>query len=315
MGSTINTPFSTQFDANTGHAVAVAPGIVRVTAPNSGPMTFKGTNSYIIGEATLAVVDPGPADQTHFDALLAAIDGRPVSHILITHTHRDHTELVEPLQRATGAVTAGCAPHHSARALAVGEINHLDAAADRDYAPALIMSDGETLLIDGLVVTAITTPGHTANHVCFAVGHDGVVLSGDHIMAWATTVVAPPDGSMGDYLGSLDKMAKRADTLYLPGHGGPVAQPRAFVRALKTHRKMREGAIITCLEGGMNDIATLVETIYRDTDKRLHGAAALSVLAHLEHLIERGVVSADGPLDLASRYRLSGRISSASISD
>ncbi len=278
-----------------GQAVPVAPGVVRITAPNPGPFTFHGTNSYIVGNRTLAVVDPGPDSDRHLEALTAAIAGRPVSHILVSHTHRDHSPLAARLKAITGATIAAEGRHRPARPLHIGEINPLDAAADTDFNPDIALRDGQTIEGDGWTLSAVATPGHAANHMAFALDHDGIVFSADHVMAWATSIVAPPDGAMADYMASLDKLIERRDRLYLPGHGGLVGKPRAFVRALKTHRLMREKAIVARLRKGDRTIAELVAAIYRDTDPRLHGAAGLSVLAHLEDLVARGDVRTAGP--------------------
>ena len=250
----------------------------------------------------MIVVDPGPDDDLHLRALLNVIGNRPVSHIAITHTHADHSPLAKRLQAETGALTAGFGPHISSRALRAEETNHLDASADRHFQPDLVLADGDVIANGDVALLAIHTPGHTANHLCFAVEGTPTLFSGDHVMAWATTIIAPPDGSMTDYLASLDKLRKRRETLYLPGHGGPVKRPAAFLRGLKSHRLMREAAILERLSSGDSSIRQIVETIYRDTDKRLHGAAALTVLAHLERLVSLGIVESSGNADLGAHF-------------
>ncbi len=272
-------------------------GVARITANNPSAFTFRGTNSYLIGAETLAVIDPGPDDPEHLQALLRAIDGRPVSHIVITHTHADHSPLSRKLRDLTGAAIVGAAVHHAARDLHIGEINPLDAAADREHVPDRTLKHGETVEGDGWRLETIATPGHAANHLAFALSGTGTVFTGDHIMGWATSIVAPPDGAMSDYMASLDAMARRGDTdrLYLPGHGGAIDNPAPFVRGLKTHRKMRERAILERLRAGDRTIPAMVANIYRDTDPRLHGAAGLSVLAHLEDMVARELVRTDGP--------------------
>jgi glyoxylase-like metal-dependent hydrolase (beta-lactamase superfamily II) len=286
--------FDTQFDPAYGKAIELAPGVLRLTVNNPGPFTFHGTNSYIIGRDALAVIDPGPEDDAHFSALLQAIAGRPVSHIFVSHTHRDHSPLAARLARETGAIAAAEGPHRPARPLRIGEINPLDASADTDFAPDLTLQDNSVTGGDGWAIRTILTPGHTANHAVFALEGTGILFSADHVMAWATSIVAPPDGAMADYMASLDRLLERDDKIFLPGHGGPVRNPRAFVRGLKTHRKMRERAIIERLSQGDRTIADMVRAIYRDTDPRLHGAAALSVLAHLEDLVTRGMAATEG---------------------
>lgn len=286
--------FDSSFEPNYGKAVPVAPGVQRITARNPSPFTFHGTNSYVIGADTLAVLDPGPDDSKHFHTLLETIAGRPVSHIFVSHTHRDHSPLAARLKAETGAVLVAEGPHRPARPLRIGETNPLDASADTDFVPDLRVKDGETVNGDGWAMKTVLTPGHTANHAAFALEGTGILFSADHVMAWATTIVAPPDGSMSDYMASLDKLLARDDRLFLPGHGGPVTTPRTFLRGLKAHRKMRERAIMDRLHKGDRSIKEMVAAIYRDTDPRLHGAAGLSVLAHLEDMSARGVVRTDG---------------------
>ena len=282
------------FEPAHGRAVEAAPGIMRITCNNPSPFTFHGTNSYILGHDTVAVIDPGPEDDSHLAALIEAIGGRTVSHVLVTHTHADHSPLARVLASRTGAVIAGCGPHVAARALHAGELNPLDAAADRQYRPDMELGDGAILTGDGWAVEAVATPGHTANHLCLAVRGTQYLFSGDHVMAWSTSIVAPPDGSMADYMASLDRLMARPETTYLPGHGGPVSDAPAVVRAHRTHRRMRERAIVERLAAGDRFIPDMVREIYRETDPRLHGAAALSVLAHLEDMVARGLASCDG---------------------
>ena len=286
--------FDRTFEPAHGEAVEVAPGVARVTAGNPSPFTFHGTNSYIVGRDTLAVIDPGPENEAHLAALRAAIGGRPVSHILVSHTHADHSPLAARLAAETGAPVLAQGPHRPARALRIGEINPLDASADTAFSPDVGLADGALVEGDGWSLRAIHTPGHAANHLAFALEGTGILFSADHVMAWSTSIVAPPDGAMSDYMASLDKLMERDDRMFLPGHGGPVAQPAAFMRGLKAHRGMRERAIVERLRLGDRTIAEMVAAIYRDTDPRLHGAAGLSVLAHLEDLVARGVVAAEG---------------------
>lgn len=282
--------FDMRFDPAHGQAVEVARNVTRVTAPNPGPFTFHGTNSYLVGGGTLAVIDPGPDDDDHLDALLRAIAGRAVSHILVSHTHVDHSPLAGRLGERTGATVAAYGPHRAARALRLGETNPLDASGDLGFVPDLALADGDAVEGDGWRLVAIHTPGHAANHMVFALEGTGLLFSADHVMAWSTTIVAPPDGSMSDYMASLERLMARDDRTFLPGHGGPVADPAAFMRGLRTHRRMRERAIVERIAGGDRTIAQIVAAIYRDTDPRLHGAAALSVFAHLEDLVARGQV-------------------------
>jgi len=296
--------FDLAFEPAYGQAVPVAPGVERITAENPGPFTFFGTNSYIVGSSSVAVIDPGPEDEAHYQALMAALGGRAVTHIFVSHTHRDHSPLARRLQAATGAVTVGQGPHRPARPLRDGEINPFSESSDLSFVPDITLGDGETLSGDGWALTAVLTPGHTANHAAFALEGRDILFSGDHVMAWSTSIVAPPDGSMADYMTSLERLMKREDRLLLPGHGGPVTQPAGFLRALKAHRLRREQAVLARMRAGDTEIAEMVKVIYRDTDPKLHGAAALSVLAHIENLMERGEIAADGPPSLAATYRL-----------
>ncbi|MDX8451986.1 MBL fold metallo-hydrolase [Mesorhizobium sp. VK9D] len=286
--------FDTSFDPAYGRAVTVAPDVQRITARNPSPFTFHGTNSYLIGRDTLVVIDPGPEDDAHLETLLMAIGGRPVSHIFVSHTHRDHSPLAERLKEHTGAPTLAEGPHRPARALSVGEVNPLDASADLGFVPDIALADNALTEGDGWAIRTVLTPGHTANHAVFALEGTGTLFSADHVMAWSTSIVAPPDGAMADYMSSLDKLLARDDRLLLPGHGGPVSAPGRFMRGLKTHRKMRERAILERIRAGDRTIRAMVAAIYRDTDPRLHGAAGLSVLAHLEDLVARGLVATDG---------------------
>ncbi|MCO6393213.1 MBL fold metallo-hydrolase [Aliihoeflea aestuarii] len=296
--------FDTKFEPHYGEAVPVAAELLRLTVNNPGPFTFHGTNSYILGADTLAVIDPGPEDEAHYAALLKAIAGRPVSHIFVSHTHRDHSPLAARLKAETGALVMAEGPHRPARPLRIGEINPLDASADTDFQPDHALADDEEVEGDGWTIRAIHTPGHCANHVAFAIENTGILLSADHVMAWATSIVAPPDGAMSDYMASLDRLAARDDAIYHTGHGGPVRNPRAFVRGLRTHRRMRERAILERLKAGDRLISDIVAAIYRDTDPRLHGAAALSVLAHLEDLVARGLVTAEPEPSIDAVYRI-----------
>lgn len=294
--------FDLEFQPAYGTAVKVAENVQRLTVNNPSAFTFHGTNSYIVGDHSVAVIDPGPEDEDHFQALMRALDGREVTHIFVSHTHRDHSPLSKRLKAATGAVTVAEGPHRAARPLHEGERNPFAESADSDFVPDLALGDNETVTGDGWALTALHTPGHTANHAAFALDRDGIVFSADHVMAWATTIVAPPDGAMSDYMASLDRLLERDDRLFLPGHGGPVNDPAAFMRGLRTHRRMREKAVLTRIKAGDRTIAEMVKVIYRSTDPRLHGAAALSVLAHIEDLIEKGLVETDGPPSLTGIY-------------
>ncbi|MGO7034027.1 MBL fold metallo-hydrolase [Rhizobium ruizarguesonis] len=295
--------FDLAFEPAYGQAVPVVSGVERITVNNPGPFTFFGTNSYIVGSSSVAVIDPGPEDEAHFQALMAALGGRAVTHIVVSHTHRDHSPLAKRLQAATGAMTVGQGPHRPARPLRDGEINPFSESSDLSFVPDIALGDGESLSGDGWALSAVLTPGHTANHAAFALQGRDILFSGDHVMAWSTSIVAPPDGSMADYMESLERLIAREDRLLLPGHGGAVTEPSTFLKALKAHRLKREQAVLARIRAGDQRITEMVKVIYRDTDPKLHGAAALSVLAHIEDLLERGEIAADGPPTLAALFR------------
>jgi glyoxylase-like metal-dependent hydrolase (beta-lactamase superfamily II) len=302
--------FDREFDPHYGNVVEVCPGVRRVTAPNPSPMTFRGTNSYIVGEGDLAIIDPGPHDAAHIEALLSAVAGETISHIVITHTHRDHTSAVAKMVEATGAATVGGGPHRSARPPRDGENIRLDASGDASFHPDITLGDGDTISGSTWRLEAVTTPGHTANHLAFALGDGETLFSGDHVMGWSTTIVAPPDGAMRDYLASLDKLAARTEKRYLPGHGASIDDARSFIDALKRHRKAREAAILARLAAGDRTIPEIVSAIYHDTSPLLHPAAGLSVLAHLEDLVASGEILSDGPPVIGGRYWPASRAAS-----
>ncbi len=296
--------FDRDFDSPAGLAVPVTPLVRRIVAPNPSAFTFTGTCTYIIGHGEVAILDPGPDDPVHVAAVLKAIEGESVSHVVVTHTHRDHSPAARAIKAATGAAIVGCGPHRAARPLHIGEINPLDASADTDYLADHTLEDGEAVSGRGWSLTALATPGHTANHLAFALREDALLFSGDHVMAWATSIVAPPDGAMGDYIHSLERLGLREERVYLPGHGGPVRDAPAFVRDYLNHRIARETAILRGLDRAAETIPDLVRGIYIGLDPRLVGAASLTVLAHLEHLVETGRVFTEGPPAINGRFRL-----------
>jgi len=297
-------PFDKSFDLEPDKVREIAPQVRAIVANNPGPFTFKGTMSYIIGRGKVAILDPGPDDDAHIRALLDAVRGETVSHIFVTHTHRDHSPAVPKVKAATSAKVFAQGPHRLARPLHIGETRRLDASADMDFRPDTALADGEVVSGGGWTLEAITTPGHTANHMAFAFKEADLVFAGDHVMAWSTTIVAPPDGAMSDYMASLHKLAARAEPLYLCGHGAPVRDAPRYVQYLIRHRQGREASILHRLGKGAADIPTIVKAVYIGLDPRLTGAAALSTLAHLEDLVVRGVVLTDGPPSIAGSYRL-----------
>jgi len=280
----------------TGIAMAIDALVTRVLAPNPSAFTYTGTQTYLVGTSELAVIDPGPDDPAHIAALLAAIGDRKVSAILCTHTHRDHSPAAAPLNAATGAPIIGCAP------LSLEDVGpRADAAFDTGYAPDRVLADRESVRGPDWTLTAVATPGHTSNHLCFALEETGALFSGDHVMGWSTTVVAPPDGDMAAYMASLDRLMAREDRIYYPAHGEAIEKPRRFVRGLIGHRKQREGQILRLLKADIAEIPAMVERMYAGLDPRLTGAAGRSVLAHLIELRDRGVVSeAEGAWKIAA---------------
>ena len=265
-------------------AESLEPGVARLLAHNPSPFTFTGTQSYLVGTSTVAVIDPGPDLPEHLDALMTAIGGRPVAAILCTHTHRDHSPGAAPLAEATGAPIVGCAP------LALETVGpRADASFDFDYAPDRVLGDGDTLSVGELTLTAVATPGHTSNHLCFALD-GGAMFTGDHVMGWSTTVVVPPDGDMAAYMASLDKLRQRDDRIFYPAHGPAVSKPAQFLRGLIGHRMQREKQIMRLVGERPREIPDIVASAYPGLDPRLHGAAGGSVLAHLLDLEARGLV-------------------------
>jgi len=297
-------PFDKSLDLVADTVDEVAPGIRRVMANNPGPFTFKGTLSYIIGKGKVAIVDPGPDDPAHIGALLDAVRNETVTHIFVTHTHRDHSPAVPAIKAHTGATVYAEGSHRAARPLHIGEHNPLDASADRDFKPDIALRDGTVVEGDGWRIEAVATPGHTANHMAYALKGSDMLFAGDHVMGWATSIVAPPDGAMSDYMASLDKLSKRGEKIYLPGHGPAIKDAPRFVSYYILHRKAREASILHRLGKAETDIPTIVRAIYIGIDPRLTGAAGLSVLAHLEDLVARGLVETDGQPAIDGTYRL-----------
>ena len=268
-----------------GSVVELEPLVRRVLAGNPGPFTYTGTETYIVGRGEVAVIDPGPDDADHIRALIDAVAGERVTVILCTHTHRDHSPAAPALKAATGAPIIGCAP------LVLEDLGpRADASFDETYAPDRVLADGEQVRGAGWTLEAVATPGHTSNHLCFALNETKALFTGDHVMGWSTTVVSPPDGDMAAYMASLDRLMRRDDRIYYPAHGDPVDNPQRFVRGLAGHRKQREGQILRLLGEEVGAIPAMVERMYVGLDPRLHGAAGRSVLAHLIDLRDRGVV-------------------------
>jgi len=282
----------------TGEAMPITPRVTRVLAPNPSAFSYTGTQSYVVGWDRVAVIDPGPADAAHVAALMQAIAGRTVDAILCTHTHNDHSPAAAPLAEATGAPVIGCAPFSLK-----DDGPRADAAFDPTYRPQSVLSDGDVLTGPGWTLRAVATPGHTSNHLCYALDEDGVLFTGDHVMGWSTSVVSPPDGDMTDYMASLQLLMSREDKLFLPAHGEAVQEPRRLVRGMIGHRKMREGQILRFIErNGASPVTDMVAEMYKGVDRRLHPAAARSVLAHLIDLERRALArpTGEGSWELAA---------------
>jgi glyoxylase-like metal-dependent hydrolase (beta-lactamase superfamily II) len=295
-------PFVREMAFEYGRADAVSPRIRRVVADNPGPFTYLGTGTYIVGQGEVAVIDPGPRLDAHLDALLAATAGERITHILITHTHLDHAPLAHPLQARTGALIYGLEePRHQADE---GEDDH--AIADDDgaarFRPDVEIADGQTLSGPDWTLEAVFTPGHASNHVAYALAEENALFCGDHIMGWSTTVISPPDGDMTQYYASLDRVQARGFDRLWPTHGPPITEVAPFIEAYRNHRLARERQILGELREGASTIAQMIPRLYRGVDRRLHAAAARSVLAHLIHLAHQGQVRCEGVANLNSHF-------------
>ena len=275
----------------TGLADQVEPLVTRVLAPNPSPYTFTGTQTYVVGEANgpdCAVIDPGPFEAAHIEAIMEAVGTRKIAAIMCTHTHRDHSPAAKPLAAETGAPVVGCAP-------LVLQVQgpRSDEAFDSTYAPDRVLEDGEQMRGTGWTLTAVATPGHTSNHLCFALEESGALFTGDHVMGWSTSVVIPPDGDMGDYMTSLEKLMAREDTVYHSAHGAAITKPKQLVRGMIGHRRQRENQILRLMGERARPVSEFIPDMYKGLDERLIGAAEMSVTAHLLDLEKRGLASHD----------------------
>jgi glyoxylase-like metal-dependent hydrolase (beta-lactamase superfamily II) len=294
--------FNRNQDVDYGVAQEVAPGVRRIVANNPGPYTFLGTNSYVVGSGEVAVIDPGPADDHHLKAIADAIAGERLTHILITHSHRDHCDGARGLQALAGGKIAAFGPTDGARGAAAPGLSY--DFVDPDFVPDRKLADGDTVRGRGFALDVLHMPGHAPDHLCFALVGKRTVFTGDHVMGWNTTVIAPPEGDMANFLASLERLMQRHDKIFLPGHGGRIQTPQRVVKAYIMHRKWREQTILSCLEEGISTVPRIVARLYGTLDAELRDAAALSVLAHLEHLINRDLVGAERPGDWSSAFYL-----------
>ncbi|MEP3072592.1 MBL fold metallo-hydrolase [Maricaulis sp.] len=294
-------PFIREFEFEYGRCDRLSDRIRRVVAPNPGPFTYTGTGVYIIGHGEVAVIDPGPVHPDHIDALDRALDGERVTHVFVTHHHLDHSPMAHPLAEKHGATVYGYGPQITPPA--GGEVR-LEAGDDTGFKPDVQVRDGQVFRGKDWSIEALHTPGHTSNHVCYALLDENTLFAGDHVMAWSTSVISPPDGHMGDYLRELARIRDRDFDILWPTHGPAITEPRPFIQAYIDHRMQREAQILEQVRAGRHRVRDMVEAMYADVDKRLHPAAAHSVLAHLIHMIETGRIACTGEPGLEAEYTL-----------
>ena len=295
-------PFTHQYDFEYARVEQVTPMIRRVTARNPSGFTFHGTGTYIIGQGRVAVIDPGPLLDEHIEALIEAVAGETVTHILITHTHFDHSPAAAPLKDVWNAPTLGYGPHGAGKA---EEGIQIEEGGDMDFVPDVVCRDGDVIEGDGWTIECVHTPGHTSNHLCFALREENALFTGDHVMGWSTSVIGPPDGDMTAYMASLEKLLARSEDVYWPTHGTCIRDVKTYVQAFIDHRLDRERQILACLKDGYTRITDMVPVMYTETDPRMYGAAARSVLAAMIRLLDTGqVICADASPDTDSEYRL-----------
>lgn len=297
----VDIPFNKDFQCEYGVIEDVAPNLRRIVATNRSPFTWTGTGTYIVGRGKVAVIDAGPLIEEHVVALIKSLTNETVTHQLITHTHADHSPASRPLKDATGAPTYGYGPHGAGR---FEQGITVEAGGDQDFKPDFKVTDGDVIEGDGWSFECVYTPGHTSNHICYKWREADILFTGDHVMGWSTTVVSPPDGDMGQYMASLEKLLTRDDAMYQPTHAGPVRDPKPFVKALIGHRRERENQILDCLKRGTNTIADMVTEMYVGLNPNLIGPARRSVFSHVVDLAERGKVKTEGELALDASYRL-----------
>jgi glyoxylase-like metal-dependent hydrolase (beta-lactamase superfamily II) len=292
-------PYVREFDFDHGQCDQVTPLVRRVICKNPGSFTFTGTGTYILGTGNVAVIDPGPVDFDHFRAIMDAVDGETITHILITHTHMDHSPLAKRLKDETGAPTYGFGPHGGRT-----EGQQSDEGSDWDFTPDHTINHGDIIEGGDWSIECVHTPGHTSNHICFALREEKSLFTGDHVMGWSTSIVAPPDGDMHAYFNSLTLLLDRDDDRYWPTHGTSIDDPKPFVKAFIAHRQDRENQIIECIKKDIHKIKAMVEVMYIAVDKRLYPAAARSVLSHMIHMIETNRVKCDGDATMTTSYHL-----------
>ena len=298
----VEIPYRRKLDFEYGKAEVLAPGIRRVIANNPSPFTFHGTGTYILGTGSVAVIDPGPDDEEHIDAILACLPGETISHILVTHTHMDHSPGCRLLQAKTGAPTYAYGPHGAGK---IEQGVQVEEGGDMDFDPDHLVAHGEIIQGGDWSVECVYTPGHTSNHLCFQLREQKALFTGDHVMGWSTSIISPPDGDMADYMLSLELLLERADDIYWPTHGPCIDEPRAHVEAYIAHRLEREQQIIACIKSGTLEIREMVPLMYKDTPEFMYPAAARSVLAAMENLVKKGAVKGSNGVTMDSAYSLS----------
>lgn len=296
----VEIPYRRDMKFDYGTVDELAPGIRRVIANNPSPFTFAGTGTYILGTGNVAVIDPGPADQAHIDAILAALSGETITHILITHTHMDHSPGCRLLLDACDAKTYGYGPHGAGKA---EEGVPVEEGGDMDFVPDVEVRDGDVIRGGDWTAECVYTPGHTSNHICYALREQKALFTGDHVMGWSTSIISPPDGDMGAYMRSLDKLLERDDAVYWPTHGPCIDNPKTHVQAFIAHRREREAQILACIDEGIELIHDMVPAMYAGTPEFMYPAAARSVLAAISYLVEEGVLACQGAPNLEARYQ------------
>lgn len=298
----VEIPFRREMQFDYGQVATIGPGIRRVIANNPSPFTLYGTGTYILGTGSVAVIDPGPADPAHIQAIVDALDGETISHVLVTHTHMDHSPGCKLLAEFTDAPTYGFGPHGAGKA---EEGVQVEEGGDMEFVPDKTIAHGDLINGGDWQVECVYTPGHTSNHMCFALTGAKALFTGDHVMGWSTSVISPPDGDMSAYMSSLDLLLERDDAVYWPTHGPAIIDTKDHVRAFIAHRQEREAQILEAIRRGVHRIADMVPQMYRDTPEFLYPAAGRSVFAAIDHLVNQGVLECDGPATLEAEYRFS----------
>ncbi len=296
----VDIPYKRALEFEYGRADTLSPGIRRVIAENPSPFTLYGTGTYILGHGRVAVIDPGPADAAHIQALLAATEGEEITHVLVTHTHMDHSPGCRVLKQHCDAPTYAYGPHGAGK---LEEGVPVEEGGDMEFQPDVLVKDGDVIEGDDWSVECVYTPGHTSNHMCFQLREERALFTGDHVMGWSTSIISPPDGDMAQYMQSLNKLLSRNDALYWPTHGPAITEPKAHVEAFIAHRQERETQILACIDQGVGTISDMVPMMYKDTPEFMYPAAQRSVLAAIEYLVVRGELTADGAVAMDTIYQ------------